>query len=522
MKVIKSFELDLSPLRATQSIRSFLLKCDRDAVFSLEIKNEDNHYYNFVINSFQAEKAGIYDEIVSEGVFEGEIYFPTITDNDQYDIFLTAQGGTTKHIKPVEVRFDDGSLDINSSTGSNSLLINKVIYQYVDQTLTISPFSFTGGIEVGSVVSDTITLSRGLTAIKQPFSISTTVTTASKCYRVIKQPTSSDLISFIEPVIGSAPITISGENIYPTVTSTAKINVEVDDSTTVTIDGLVGTPTVGDQFKIIDGPNSTSAQIVTAVGESTVTSSVAISAADNKVINFSKQMNYQWPINNFAHIIKEDMLVGVSTNVAASTLVSRYKDSLILFPKTLQQQTIIKNEVEPVRTLAVKPVITRGDISTQAGAVIFNKQQVLVLAGDTLRIGGYGQKSILQVYGYDVVFSNLAIAITPVATTTTAASSNSTSVVVASRNGILDAVSTVSGIGINAALADPTVASGAGAVTGAGTIVLSSAQTIEDGATLNFAGAGQTATITGNIQVFKAGIANQTLRFDVDKLLSIT
>ena len=105
---------------------------------------------------------------------------------------------------------------------------------------------------------------------------------------------------------------------------------------------------------------------------------------------------------------------------------------------------------------------------------------------------------------------------------TTAASSASTSVAVASRNGILDGVSTVSGIGINAKLVDPTVASGAGAVSGAGTIVLSAAQTIEDGATLAFANAGLVATITGNIQIIKAGKADATIRFDIDKLLSIT
>jgi hypothetical protein len=93
---------------------------------------------------------------------------------------------------------------------------------------------------------------------------------------------------------------------------------------------------------------------------------------------------------------------------------------------------------------------------------------------------------------------------------------------VASRNGILDDISTVSGIGINPSLADPTVDTGAGAVTGAGTLVLTAAQTLEDGATLTFANAGLVATITGNIHVLKAGTASQRLRFDIDNLLSIT
>jgi hypothetical protein len=86
----------------------------------------------------------------------------------------------------------------------------------------------------------------------------------------------------------------------------------------------------------------------------------------------------------------------------------------------------------------------------------------------------------------------------------------------------LDDVSVVSGIGIDPSAVNPTVDSGAGAVSGAGTIVLTAAQELENGITLTFEGAGQTATITGNIEIIKAGVANANLRFDVEKLLSIT
>jgi len=139
-----------------------------------------------------------------------------------------------------------------------------------------------------------------------------------------------------------------------------------------------------------------------------------------------------------------------------------------------------------------------------------------------LRVGSFGIEGILNVSGYSVKFTNLAVALTPITTTTTSAVSNSTSVPVTSRNGILDSVSTVSGIGINPALVDPTVSSGAGAVSGAGTLVLSAAQTLEDGITLAFANAGQQAVITGNIEILSAGVANKTIHFDVEKLLSIT
>ena len=64
--------------------------------------------------------------------------------------------------------------------------------------------------------------------------------------------------------------------------------------------------------------------------------------------------------------------------------------------------------------------------------------------------------------------------------------------------------------------------SGAGDVDGPGTIVLSSAQTLESGQTLTFTGAGQTATITGNIEVLKAGTSDANIRLDIEKFLSIT
>ena len=196
MAIISEFDLNLSSLRALSSSRQFFVKGSDGAVFTLEIKNEDNYYYNFVTNLFQATKAGLYEEVIFNGSFAGEIIFPTVTDNDQYDIFLFAQPVTTSHADYNEVRFGDGSLDINSSTGSNSLLITKVIYQYLDQTLTITPASVSGTIEAGSAVSDTVTVSSGGSADLQAFSIACSVSTAAKCYQIIKQPVSDDVIAF--------------------------------------------------------------------------------------------------------------------------------------------------------------------------------------------------------------------------------------------------------------------------------------------------------------------------------------
>ena len=65
------------------------------------------------------------------------------------------------------------------------------------------------------------------------------------------------------------------------------------------------------------------------------------------------------------------------------------------------------------------------------------------------------------------------------------------------------------------------VVSGAGSVTGAGTIVLSAAQTLEDQIQLTFPGASTTATITGNIKINKVGNEDLNISFDLEKLLTM-
>ena len=110
------------------------------------------------------------------------------------------------------------------------------------------------------------------------------------------------------------------------------------------------------------------------------------------------------------------------------------------------------------------------------------------------------------------------MALDPIITTTTSASSASTSVAIGQRNGILNGTSTVSGIGIDPSVVNPKVSSG-GNVTGAGTIVLNVAQTLESGISLTFDGAGKEAVITGNMEITKVGTGSPTLRFDVGRFL---
>ncbi len=606
MEIIKSFNLDLSDLRAISKTRNFTVIGTNNAAFSLEIKNEDNYYYNFTTNAFQATKARLNNVAIDSGIYKGHITFPTITDDDQYDIYLFAEPGT-KHVDYNEVRFADGSIDINSSIGSNSLLMQKVIYQYTDITLTISTTSPTSAITGSALSNDTLTISRGKNSGLIPFSLSKT-SSSGESYKILKQPTSDDILSIASSrTVGSAPEKLPGENEYPesrtaftgddingAITSGSVVRmdntdlsavIEVGDKITTdatqdTVDGNVlsgvkvvmdnnvaNNMAVGDRItmrggaaitaslfeeKVItvaaldpDGDNPkefsmshsiaildgttlvfnstinrslTTVTVVETSGTATdFTMSQDIQFRDNAPLTFWPRKNYQWPLNT-VHGLEPRMFVISGTNVTSDTRISKYEDTITELANTEKERVIIKNRAPALNAKGVKPTVTKGLVTAQSGNVVFNKQQKIALAGDTIQIAGYGTDQIFKVHGYQLRFTDLAIALTPVTTTTTAASFDSTSVVVAARDGIMNSVSTVSGIGIDPSVV-PTVSSGANA-SGAGTIVLSTAQTLENGVTLTFPEAGKVATITGNVEVIKAGTGDATISFDVEKLIA--
>ena len=606
MKVIQGLNLDLSDLPAASSTRRFVISGTKGAVFSLEIKNEDDHYYNFKTNSFQATKSRLYNQTINGGRYTGQITFPTITDDDHYDIFLFAEQGTI-HAPYKEVRFADGSIDINSSKGSDSLLMKKIIYQYTDVTLTLQMFSPTSSITASSYVNDTFTLSRGKNSGKIPFTTSYTSSSGAS-FRILKQPTNDDILAIASNrTVGSEPEALPGENEYPedraaftgddvngAVTSGQVVRmdntdlsavIEVGDkittpTTTDTVDGDVSSGVkvvmdnnvatnmaVGDRISV-DSPASlaktfedtvitvaalnpdgdnvkefsmsrsviiadgttlrfssqinrelTTVTVVETSGTATdFTMSQAVQLRDNAPLTFSPRKNFQWPLDTI-HGLQAGMKVIAATNVTTNTSIGSYKDTVTVLANTQDERVLIKNQAPALDTKGKKPTVVNGLITAQGGNVVFNKQQKFALSGDTIKIAGYGTDQVFNIHGYEIRFTDLAIALTPVTTTTTAASHSSTNVVVAARDGIMNGVSTVSGIGIDPSVINPTVSSGANA-TGAGTIVLSAAQTLENGITLTFNNAGKIATITGNIEVLKTGTSDAAIYFDVEKLLT--
>ena len=514
-KIIKRFDLDLSDLPAATSARTFTINGDLGAEFVLEIKNEDDYYYNFVTQSFQVAKASLERVIGDSLVYTDYIVFPTVVDDDHYDIYLTAKVGT-KHAKHEEARFVDNSIDINNSTGSDSLILQKIIYQYTPLTLTLAGYS-TGGTVAGTFGTTAIEVNRGNSYPKTAFSFTTTAG-ATAAYRILRQPTSDDVISFLQPVVGAAPEKLREENIYPAVSNTDTVNGAVTSGTTVTMDTAVASKMkVGDRVTGNAALNATMATVVSLDSTYAFTLSEAIAIADGITLSFSNQKNYQWPVDNINKI--QAGMIALGTNVTTDSSISNYRETVTAFANTEQEKKITLAYAPAVDTKSQDATVVDGLVTVQPGNIVFDKQQALALAGDTLKIGGYGENQILSLYGYDVKITDLELTLTAPTTTTTAVSNTSTTVTVADREGVINSVSRVGGIGIDSSVQNPLITSGGGA-DGAGTWTVAAAQTLESGVTLTVENTGRIATITGNVEIITAGTADATLRFDVDNLLS--
>ena len=536
-KVIRNLKIDLSDMAASGGNRSFSIEGDVGAIFSLEVKNEDGYYYNFDDASFAAAKSRLKQKaIIGNGKYSGNITFPSITDNDQYDIYLFADTHhDTVHREHKEVRFGDGSLDLNSSTGSNSNLLQKVIYQYTDTTITL-----TTGFEAGSSISwfdatetASAVVGRGKGSTKQPFTIGVAAP-ATKAIQILRQPTNDDWFFGIN-VRCDSPKIIEGEDIWAgTVRDTDTTNGSVSSGTTVTMDTAVAsTMKVNDR---VTGVGISSASVVTVSslsGTYTFVTSEAVTIGDGVTLRFTpayyrrfgtKISHADGNVIGLASGLKE------SLHAAAPGTIGPYEDSTTYTTEILnadgsiteQANTTINVSAAAIDTTGFTPTVVNGKVTKQDGLICFETALIADRATDeTFSFYLRGTDTIKSYFNTEVKFTDLTVSLTAPTTTTTSAVSNSTSIPVADREGVIHSISTISGIGIDSSVANPTIASG-GQADGAGTWVASAAQTLESGITLTVGETSRNVTITGNIEVLNCGNSNFTIYLDIYKFLTGT
>jgi hypothetical protein len=90
---------------------------------------------------------------------------------------------------------------------------------------------------------------------------------------------------------------------------------------------------------------------------------------------------------------------------------------------------------------------------------------------------------------------------------------------VADRQGVINNISRVSGIGINSSLKNPLITAGGGA-DGVGDWTMDAAQTLENGVTLTVENTSNVVTVTGDIEIKKVGESNVLIVLDIEQFLA--
>jgi hypothetical protein len=192
---------DYSDISERGERRLYRVVGDMGGKYSFYVKNSSGEYYNFKKREFGSEYLKEDGELAGDKVIK--VLFPNITSNDTYNIFLIA-GENTMHEKENKYYFGDGTVDLNLSVGSDSKVVEKVINQNLDTTLTfaaITPNSLSEWSGYNITSSELIV---GADMIGSAMSFTIVIENmATKTITINKIPDTSDLMYTVNRVIGS-------------------------------------------------------------------------------------------------------------------------------------------------------------------------------------------------------------------------------------------------------------------------------------------------------------------------------
>ena len=551
---IASFNINTRDILNEGEIREFSISGDEHAIFSLEIFDDaaTPNYYNFYTQTWSTDISRL-DKIKLNNNYTNSITFSNNAGSlKTYTVNLiaeTAHNIKTLHADRVEVRNADNTININQSTGSNSNILTRNLYQDTLKTLKLSAIAPSLYEASGSAVN-------GATSSSNRIIIDADATDAD-IVRVGDKVTETGIAAALHALV--TKVNPDGDNVN-------EIEISIEDS--CTNDALISftppfngmTPHDDDSdagvvnFSISSGNNIKSSFSVSITAQSgrtfrvlrtpttedlcaykTVTFGSAATAIEGE--DTSSSTYYRWPVDNIAGLANGMVLdparTGTGANTSTPAIISDYRT-------TTNEYNIEENEygnyidtstvddivVDGVDNYAndVTAVDRNGRITAQAGNIIFNKKQADALKSDSgVRIFAYGAKNIEALTGVKVNISNITLGYSgdgtnvAVNTTTTGAVSSSTTIGLTAVNNISPGMS-VRGVGIAASAANPTVETKY-ATTGGANITVSAAQTLESGQTLYFDNGSNNITIRGNIEISNMDISNVDLFFDVEQFL---
>jgi len=193
MKTINNIIFDTSPIPSALTVRKFTVVGEPGAQFTMTATNEDSHFYNFseeldkngslkVAKAFAATPDRLDIKTINDnGVYNGSIQFPAITDDDHYYITLYAVNSTV----------------LNSNLSTNKVYMLPKIYQYNDITVTFSLSSAGSSGTYNSLPSNVTAVgisnlieNKKITPVTK--SISWAVSLSSSQFVIARQPIASD------------------------------------------------------------------------------------------------------------------------------------------------------------------------------------------------------------------------------------------------------------------------------------------------------------------------------------------
>jgi len=533
IKIIKDFNINTDTIPSVGAFVNFIITGDEGAKFRLSANiRATEQYYSFVKKEWVLGPSYLNGEIKNINGFSGAFDFPSTTTAYDIDIFLLADASNTEHAAYVEVLKQDGSIDVNNSSGSDSLMLIKHIVQVVPSTLTISPTSKSTatGFAGATLSSDTISSSTGSYGSKIPFTLTATAV-PGLALRLEQQPDELDFYVKKTRAIND-PVIINGEDPFDngqTARSTGKVVDGAVSTANVTMDDDVSTLwAVGDRVTgnaALDAKTGVNAVTITAINVSenpkVFTMSEVVAIDDDETLDFTEPYYHRWGVVNTVDLSEGATLF--DTQATAGSFVSPYRRFTTIFEGTDQEQDLVTVELPAITDSSGVYVYTyegRVPSITTTGQVIFNKAQRKALTNETVDFLTYGRDAIRNNSKYDIEISDVKAVITKPFTTTTAAVVNSTSVPVALGHGVMTNYSLVDSVNIStgAAVRVTGVSSYSSGSPTTATLTLSSAQTLENGETLTFDNAARLITITGNIKI-KEALGDLTLFLDLDNFI---
>jgi len=535
---------DIAPGGGSKNI---IISGDPGIVFSIEVyEGARASYYNFKTKLWTTTPYKKTNIQATSGKLNVNVIFPGQSSLKTFTINVyaeTVENIKTKHATFARANFADGSLYLNRSSGSDSNVVTKILYQDVIKNLTLSTFApskthQSTGTTNGAVSSNRMIIDEDATdpnIVEVGDLISCTGISAALGVLVTKINPDGDNIHEIE--MSAADVVSDGVTVtfFPAfrgltpnhVSSTSgRAALEVVSGSSTSIGFLITLNAIGSRgFSQKRLPETKDLCFINPV----TFGSAALPITGEDI---SSDTFYRWPVTNTANLANGMALDPSRSSTGANTTTPAFI-SPYGARKTLQrinnsnryhaeiedysEQDIYATGIDSAGNIAAT-LDRNGRITAQAGNIVFDVQQADALKADAdVLIIAQGARAIFEATGMEVEISNTTITPAKVSTTTTAASSASTTIALTEVGNVLVG-QTVRGVGMNPAVANPTVVSKSVA-TGDGNIVVSSAQTIEDGATLFFDGPSNELLIRGIITVTNMPIVDTNLFFNVEGFL---